>query len=81
MPRYCLDTSALLTLRDDEPGADRVALVLEQPAAATGSSSIHSGRVGFRLLEFPGNPEFPSHEPSLWRCDRRNRSQLPCLWA
>jgi predicted nucleic acid-binding protein len=31
MPRFCLDTSALLTLRDDEPGADRVALVLEQP--------------------------------------------------
>jgi predicted nucleic acid-binding protein len=27
---YLLDTSALLTLRDDEPGADRVAEVLEQ---------------------------------------------------
>jgi len=30
MTRYLLDTSALLTLRDDEPGADRVAEVLEQ---------------------------------------------------
>jgi predicted nucleic acid-binding protein len=27
---YLLDTSALLTLRDDEPGADRVAELLEQ---------------------------------------------------
>ena len=26
-----LDTSALLTLRDDEPGADRVAQALDQP--------------------------------------------------
>jgi predicted nucleic acid-binding protein len=30
MKVYLLDTSALLTLRDDEPGADRVAEVLEQ---------------------------------------------------
>jgi len=36
MPRYCLDTSALLTLRDDEPGADRVALALEQPVRCVG---------------------------------------------
>ncbi|MBI5627090.1 MAG: PIN domain-containing protein [Nitrosomonadales bacterium] len=28
MKRYSLDTSALLTLRDDEPGAERVAEVL-----------------------------------------------------
>jgi predicted nucleic acid-binding protein len=28
MKRYLLDTSALLTLRDDEPGADRVAALL-----------------------------------------------------
>jgi len=27
---YLLDTSAILTLRDDEPGADRVAELLEQ---------------------------------------------------
>ena len=32
MKRYVLDTSALLTLRDDEPGADRVAEVLHQAA-------------------------------------------------
>lgn len=31
MSRFCLDTSALLTLRDNEPGADRVALLLEAP--------------------------------------------------
>ena len=31
MSRFCLDTSALLTLRDDEPGADRVAQLLEAP--------------------------------------------------
>jgi len=30
MKAYLLDTSALLTLRDDEPGADRVADLLEQ---------------------------------------------------
>ncbi len=32
MKRYALDTSALLTLRDDEPGADRVAEVLQLSA-------------------------------------------------
>lgn len=32
MKRFLLDTSALLTLRDDEPGADRVAEVLELAA-------------------------------------------------
>ncbi len=32
MKRYLLDTSALLTLRDDEPGADRVAEVLDLAA-------------------------------------------------
>jgi predicted nucleic acid-binding protein len=30
MKSYLLDTSAILTLRDDEPGADRVADLLEQ---------------------------------------------------
>ena len=29
MKRYLLDTSALLTLRDDEPGADHVATLLQ----------------------------------------------------
>ena len=29
MPVFCLDTSAILTLRDDEPGAERVATLLE----------------------------------------------------
>ena len=32
MKRYVLDTSALLTLRDDEPGADRVAELLQSAA-------------------------------------------------
>ena len=32
MKRYVLDTSALLTLRDDEPGADRVAELLQLAA-------------------------------------------------
>ena len=36
MKRYLLDTSALLTLRDDEPGADQVADLLYQ--AQTGDS-------------------------------------------
>ena len=31
MSRFCIDTSALLTLRDNEPGADRVAKLLEAP--------------------------------------------------
>ena len=31
MKRYLLDTSALLTLRDDEPGADHVATLLWSP--------------------------------------------------
>ncbi len=32
MKQYLLDTSALLTLRDDEPGADHVANLLRQAA-------------------------------------------------
>ena len=32
MKRYLLDTSALLALRDDDPGADRVAALLDQSA-------------------------------------------------
>ena len=31
MPAFCLDTSAILALRDDEPGAERVAMLLEGP--------------------------------------------------
>ena len=31
MPAFCLDTSAILALRDDEPGAERVARLLEGP--------------------------------------------------
>lgn len=31
--RYLLDTSALLCLRDDEPGAGRVAAIIQQSAA------------------------------------------------
>ncbi len=31
MKRFLLDTSALLTLRDDEPGADRVEALLRDP--------------------------------------------------
>ena len=31
MPAFCLDASAILTLRDDEPGAERVAMLLEGP--------------------------------------------------
>lgn len=34
MSRFLLDTSALLTLRDDEPGADRVEAVLRDKAAS-----------------------------------------------
>ena len=35
MTVYLLDTSALLTLRDDEPGAERVGDLLEQAQART----------------------------------------------
>jgi len=39
MNTYLLDTSALLALRDDEPGAERVSALLE--AAARGELSCH----------------------------------------
>ena len=38
MKQYLLDTSALLTLRDDEPGAEVVAKILE--AAETGTVKV-----------------------------------------
>ena len=31
MPAFCLDSLAILTLRDDEPGAEDVAMLLEGP--------------------------------------------------
>lgn len=37
MSRFLFDTSALLTLRDDEPGAERVATLLEGTVAGTTS--------------------------------------------
>ena len=37
---YVLDTSALLTLRDEEPGADRVAIILAE--AAEGKVRCHA---------------------------------------
>jgi predicted nucleic acid-binding protein len=39
MSRFLLDTSALLTLRDDEPGAERVAVLLD--AAIRGGEPCH----------------------------------------
>lgn len=39
MNRFVLDTSALLALRDDEPGAERVAALLE--ATARGELACH----------------------------------------
>jgi predicted nucleic acid-binding protein len=46
--RICLDTSALLTLRDDEPGADRVAQIkathaLSLADAWIAAAALHSG--------------------------------------
>jgi predicted nucleic acid-binding protein len=35
MTRFCLDTSAVLSLRDDEAGADRVEQALEAPVRCT----------------------------------------------
>ncbi|MFZ1983351.1 MAG: PIN domain-containing protein [Desulfatitalea sp.] len=40
MKRYLLDTSALLTLRDDEPGADQVAGLLLQAQKGESSCKI-----------------------------------------
>lgn len=40
MSSYLLDTSALLALRDDEPGADRVAELLE--SSARGEHTCHA---------------------------------------
>jgi PIN domain nuclease of toxin-antitoxin system len=38
MRAFLLDTSALLTLRDDEPGADNVAHILETAARERGKA-------------------------------------------
>lgn len=40
MSRYLLDTSALLALRDDEPGADRVSALLIE--ARDGTATVHA---------------------------------------
>ncbi|MGK2940883.1 MAG: PIN domain-containing protein [Immundisolibacter sp.] len=47
MKHYLLDTSALLTLRDDEPGADRVAKIL----ALSGSRKVRCSGCFMSLME------------------------------
>jgi PIN domain nuclease of toxin-antitoxin system len=39
MPRYVLDTSALLTVLNNEPGVDTVLSILE--AARSGEAQVH----------------------------------------
>lgn len=47
MKHYLLDTSALLTLRDDEPGADRVAEIL----ALSGHGKVRCSGCFMSLME------------------------------
>lgn len=60
MSNFLLDTSALLALRDDEPGADRVAEILE--SSLTGRSKamgcfLSLMEVYYRVWKDEGEPE------------------------
>lgn len=63
MKRFLLDASALLTLRDDEPGADRVAEVLE--LAVNGQAKCYGCFI--TLMEV-------YHQ--VWRDDSKQAGQL-----
>jgi ribonuclease VapC len=60
---YLLDTSALLTLRDDEAGAERVAEVLQQ--AAEGQVRCHAAFISRMELLY-----------RIWRDEGQERAQL-----
>ena len=53
MPAFCLDTSAILALRDDKPGAERVATLLEGPETCL-ACSITRMQVLYRVWKDEG---------------------------
>jgi len=53
MPAFCLDTSAILALRDDEPGAERVATLLEGPETCL-ACFITRMEVLYRVWKYEG---------------------------
>lgn len=63
MKRYLLDTSALLTLREDEPGADRVADLLTQ--AQQGRARCHAAFISRMELLY-----------RVWRDEGADRARL-----
>ena len=70
MPAFCLDSLAILALRDDEPGAERVATLLEGPETCFAcfitrmevlyrvwkDEGERSGRLAYEQLLMPGSP-------------------------
>lgn len=48
--RYVLDASAILALLADEPGADRVAQILDDTQALASVSTINLGEVYYIVL-------------------------------
>ncbi|MEX2500410.1 MAG: PIN domain-containing protein [Wenzhouxiangellaceae bacterium] len=57
MKRFLLDTSALLTLRDDELGADRVAAILQDPDASCHACFMTRMEVLYRVWKDEGELE------------------------
>jgi predicted nucleic acid-binding protein len=75
MKTFLLDTSALLTLRDDEPGADEVAALLQQ--AQRGEVTCHGCFISLMEVFYR---VWKDEEASAGRLAYRQCQSLPLTW-
>lgn len=81
MKRWLLDTSALLTLRDDEPGAERVAELLhfaQQGRAECLACFMTGMELLYRIWRDEGEAAGRlAHEQCLWPCPSNGSMNRP----
>jgi predicted nucleic acid-binding protein len=75
MKTFLLDTSALLTLRDDEPGADEVAALMRQ--AQRGEVNCHGCFISLMEVFYR---VWKDEEASAGRLAYRQCQSLPMTW-
>ena len=75
MKTFLLDTSALLTLRDDEPGADEVAALMRQ--AQRGEVNCHGCFISLMEVFYR---VWKDEEESAGRLAYRQCQSLPMTW-
>ena len=81
MPSFFLDTSAFITLRDEEPGAERVATLLEGPDVRL-TCFITRMKVLYRVCKYEGERSGRLAYEQLQSLPIHGLiSQNPCCWS